>query len=368
MKYVRMPIEIESPEQMGYDSIKYNLTESSFRDARLSDLDIDLKSLLLCYGDHLGLKELREWIAREEKVQPDDVCLTVGAASALFIVATSLLKKGDRLLVLRPNYATNIETPRAIGAEIDFMDLKFEDGFKVDVDRLISMMRPETKLVSITTPHNPTGVVIPPADVARIAQATAERGITLLVDETYRDMNFDGVPPSACLLGKHVITVSSLSKTYGLPGIRMGWLINQDPKLMELFLAAKEQIFITGSIVDETIALRYLENRARYVKPILARMREHFEIVKKWMATESRLEWVEPTGGVVCFPRIKDPKKVSVDKFYEILGGKMKAYVGPGHWFEQDRRYMRIGYGWPTTEELQGGLAAVSQALQEAEH
>jgi aspartate/methionine/tyrosine aminotransferase len=366
MKYVRMPIEIESPEQMGYDAVKYNLTESSFRDARFGELNLDLKDVVLCYGDHLGHPGLRKWVAKSEGVREDRVLLTVGAASALFIVATSLLKKGDRLLVLRPNYATNIETPRAIGCEIDFLDLKFENGYRVSIEELIAKIRPETKLVSVTTPHNPTGVAMSEADLRALAEVTRERGITLLVDETYRDMHFGKLPPNAATLGSHVISVSSLSKTYGLPGIRMGWLLCEDEKLFETFLAAKEQIFITGSWLDETVALQYLEHRDRVFPVIQAQIQKHFQIVKKWFQGEPNLEWVETEGGVVAFPRIRQGRGVDVEKFYDILNRKYGTFVGPGHWFEQDRRSFRIGFGWPTTAELETGLAHISKALAEA--
>ncbi len=370
MRYVRMPIEIESPEQMGYERLRCNLTESSFRDARLGDLGLDLSQLLLCYGDHLGLKPLREQLAKEYAVSPDEVLVTVGAAHALFIISTSLLKPGDRLLVTRPNYATNIETPRAIGAAIDFHELSFENGYRLDIDRFAAQIRPDTKLVSVTTPHNPTGVVIPENDLRRLVEITEKTGCTLLVDETYRDMAFGKIPPLAATLGPHVVSVSSLSKTYGLPGIRIGWLVSQDPVRMETFLAAKEQSVIAGSIVDETIAHEYLLKRAEYFPAIQAKIRAHHEILETFYAGEKRLERIATEGGVVSFPRIRAgigfDTLAAVDRFYEVLNGKHGTFVGPGHWFEQDRRSMRIGFGWPTTDELRAGLNSITQALDEA--
>ena len=118
MRYRRMPIEVESPEQLGYDTIAYNLSESSVADRRLSDLglDLDIDEVLLCYGDHLGDPVLREAVAAGgEGVRADDVLVTPGAAGALFGAATALLEPGDHLVVVRTNYATNLETPRAIG-------------------------------------------------------------------------------------------------------------------------------------------------------------------------------------------------------------------------------------------------------------
>src|SRR5664279_2859699 len=132
MRYKRMPIEVESPEEMGYASIRCNLAESSMRDRVLGDrgLDVDLGKTILLYGDHRGHPALRELLAAESGCAASQVLLTPGAAGALFIVSTSILSAGDHLVVLRPHYATNIETPRAIGCDISFVELSLENGFR----------------------------------------------------------------------------------------------------------------------------------------------------------------------------------------------------------------------------------------------
>src|SRR5262245_37961928 len=172
-----MPIEIESPEQLGYDTIANNLSESSVSDRRLRDLsiDVDFDDLLLCYGDHLGDPELREVIGAIGDVTPQSVLVTPGAAASLFFAATSILDRRDHAVVVRTNYATNLETPRAIGADLETFDLRFDEQWTLDVDRLRERIRPETKLVSVTYPHNPTGAVITrntldkPVDLAEAA-------------------------------------------------------------------------------------------------------------------------------------------------------------------------------------------------------
>ena len=193
MNYRRMIMEVESPEQIGYDRVRVNLAESSMRDRSLTDLGMDpaaLGDLLLQYGDHRGSELLRTLIAAdgEGALDAEDVLVTVGAAGALFLTATALLGPGDRLVVARPNYASNLETPRAIGAEIATLDLRFEDGFRVDLDRLAALVTPETKLVSLTSPHNPTGTVIPPEDLRAIVGMVERAGTWLLLDETYREL------------------------------------------------------------------------------------------------------------------------------------------------------------------------------------
>jgi aspartate/methionine/tyrosine aminotransferase len=170
----------------------------------------------------------------------------------------------------------------------------------------------------------------------------------------------------AATLSKRAISVSSLSKTYGIPGIRTGWLVCRDAELMRTFLAAKEQIGICGSVVDEEIAARAFAQRETWLADLRPFIAERFSVVSQWIAGEELMEWVEPRGGAVCFPRIKPDVPVDVDEFYRVLGEVHGAYVGPGHWFEQDRRHLRIGYAWPLPEELEGGLAAISASLRAA--
>lgn len=367
-----MPIEIESPEQFGYERIKYNLAESSVTDLKFASLGINLEDLVLAYGDHRGKPELRAALAEEARnLEPDDVLLTAGAAAALFIIQSSLLKRGDRLLVMRPNYATNIETPKAIGAQIDFLDLHFETGFKLDLQTLEQSIKPDTKLVSLTNPHNPTGAVMSESDLRAVLEIIEASNAYLLFDETYRDMNFGSIAPLAASLSKRAISVSSMSKSYGLPGIRMGWLMTQDKNLQEKFLAAKEQIFIGNSVLDEEVAYQIFVKRHEILEPIRVQIRRNFEILKTWMLEQQYLSWVQPSGGVVCFPKIHD--KIDIPKFYEVLEAS-GTFVGPGHWFEQAPRvtnpdqHFRLGYSWATTSELELGLKNITKALEIAQN
>jgi aspartate/methionine/tyrosine aminotransferase len=360
-----MPIEVESPEELGYGNIRNNLSESSIRDRSLSDLGLTIPDLTLLYGEHRGSPRLRSLIVADDAgLDAADVLVTSGAATALFIVSTALLAAGDHLVVVRPNYATNLETPRAIGCSVSVIDLAYEDGFRLDLDRVAAAMTPRTRLVSVTYPHNPSGVMLGEAELRRLVALTAGRNCHLLVDETYRDLSYDGRMPLAASLGEHVISVSSLSKAYGVPGIRVGWLIAGDPRLQELFLAAKEQINLTGSVIDEWVAEQILARRDGLLAPTLAEMRERRQLVADWIAAEPLLEWVPPRGGVVCFPHMRSEPAGGTAAFYRRLLEKHGTYVGPGHWFEMPDRFFRLGYGWPTRSELEEGLEAISHSLR----
>ncbi len=365
-----MSIEVESPEQLGYDSIRNNLAESSYTDALFRELDpgVDLRELVLCYGSHQGHEGLRELIVKGKPLTSGDVLLTIGAAAALFMIATSLLEKGEEMVVVHPNYATNIETPRAIGATIRTIGLRFEEGFALDLDKVRSTVTPNTKYISVTHPHNPTGACLDDAQLKELARIAEEKGIYVLVDETYRDMVFGPQLPLAAEYSPRLISISSLSKTYGLPGLRTGWIVCRDQQLMEILLAAKEQMHICGPVLDEELAYRYMLHRDAHFNRIKADIQEKFNIVKAWMENEAAelWEWVEPRGGCVCFPRMKDPGGIDLDRFYKILLEKYGTYVGPGHWFEMPRHYVRLGFGWPTASALQEGLSALVKSVREA--
>jgi aspartate/methionine/tyrosine aminotransferase len=365
MRYVRMPIEIESPEEYGYGKIRNNLSESSIVDQSIGSLGLTVPDLTLLYGEHRGSDRLRGFIVEDEPgLRIEDVLITGGAAGALFIIATALLGADDGLVVVRPNYATNLETPRAIGCEINIVDLAFEDGFALDLDRIAAAITPRTRMISVTCPHNPTGVMMSAAELRALVAFAAEKKCLLLVDETYRDLALTTKLPVAASLGKHVISVCSLSKAYGVPGIRVGWIISQDPALQEVFLAAKEQISICGSVINEWVGEEILAKRVAFLTPTLAEWRRRLARVTAWIEGEELLEWVTPAGGVVCFPRMKADPRGGTDAFYQRLLQEHGTYVGPGHWFEMSDRYFRLGYAWPTADELEAGLVGISAALR----
>lgn len=359
LRWRRMPMEAESPEEIGYERIRSNLAESSCRDRTLAELGVDLRDEVLLYGDHRGLLPLRQDLAAEAGLAPDDVLVAAGAAMALFLVAATLLGPEQHLVVVAPNYATNLETPFALGAPTTHLALRIEDGFRLDLDHVAAALRPDTRLVSVTTPHNPTGVELDEATLRGLVALVEAHGCHLLVDETYRDMAGRPVPIAATL-SPRAISVASVSKTYGVPGIRVGWILSADRALQARMLAAKEQIVLTGSVLDETVALRVRQRRAELLPGIRAHIAAQRARVDAWMATESRLEWIPPTGGVVGFPRIRVP--VDTDRFYAHLAS-IGVHVGGGHWFQRDPRHFRIGWGWPTAEELELGLAGISEAL-----
>lgn len=364
-----MDIEAESPEELGYDRIKFNLAESSVSDIPLNDELLNVKDILMAYGDHMGLPELREIIAEQyghPDLEAEHVITTVGAAGALFLTSITQLDRNDEVLVMAPNYMTNLFTPRIIGARSKEIPMTFDAGFRLDVDGLVAMISDQTKMISLTSPHNPSGILIPEEDLMRIIRVAEEKDILILLDETYRDLTFQEIQPLGAALSEQVVSVSSLSKAYGVPGIRMGWAVTRNQGVMDQLLSAKEQVFITHSMLDEHVALNVLLKKDQLIAKAATRIKENLPLVESFFASNEVFEWVKPEGGVVCFPRFKDPKRYNTDTFYNVLFEKYESYVGPGHWFEVPDHYFRLGFGYPTRQELEGGLERLTLAADDA--
>jgi len=359
-----MPIEKESPEEIGYSSVVYNLAESSVTDLQFGDLNLSLDKLRLEYVAHRGHSGLRKLLAAEAGIASESsVLLTNGAAAALFIINTALLNKEDHLVVIRPNYATNIEVPAAIGCAITYIDLLFEKNWRVDIQAVKAAIQSNTKLISITSPHNPTGMLMTAGELNQLATIASENNTWLLVDETYRDACFKTPYPVQAGLYKNVISVSSLSKAFGLPGLRIGWIITQDQQLLETFLAAKEMIHISNSALDEEVAWQFCLQKEKFAATINQHAMQNYALLCAWLQKETRLEYVLPGGGVVCFPRFKKDLSIDTDKFYSLLLHQYKTMVGPGHWFSMPDTYMRIGFGWTDTAIFTTGLENISRAI-----
>jgi aspartate/methionine/tyrosine aminotransferase len=376
MNYQRMAIEKEAPEEVGL-SIKYNLSESAISDQTLNSLQISIpQSTVLTYTEHRGSIKLRTIIAEASNgLTPDHVLITAGASTSLFIVMTALLSAQSHLIVTRPNYTSSLEIPRSIGCDITFIDLEFGTQFSLDMEKLAAAIRPGiTKLISICSPNNPTGTTCTDADLCKLADLAREAGAYLLIDETYAPLKYSSEPggserdpaiSSSGYLGKNVVTVSSMSKAYGVPGLRMGWLATKDPALQELFLAAKEQISISGSVLDELVAEQILSRRSELLSATITDLQRRRDCVAAWVAEESQwVEWVRPDAGAMCFIKFKKEPHGGVEAFYTRLLARYGTYVGRGTWFGAEDTYFRLGYGWPTWDHLKTGLELLSKAFR----
>jgi len=361
MWFERMTLEVWFDDYQF--QVKYDIGESAVKFLTVEQLDIDLQDVALRYGYHTGQPRLRALLAEQYPgLTPEQIVVTAGASEANFAVVSAIVKPGDHVIVEHPNYPSLYDVPRSLGCDVDLFPLRFEDGFRPDVERLKAMVRPDTKLISFTHPNNPTGSMMSEEDLRELVAFVEERGIFLMFDETYREMDGGRSLPPAATLSDQVISISTMSKAYGLPGIRIGWAATQNQTILDALLTIREQVTICNNALGEVIAMHMLERREPFLEQALKHIAQNRAMVTTWMASQDVFEWVYPEAGVVSFPRFKDGVAIDPEAFYRLLVEKYETFAVPGRCFEMDNRYFRLGFG-ATTEEIKTGLANIERAL-----
>jgi aspartate/methionine/tyrosine aminotransferase len=359
MVFERMPLEI------WFDAyqfeIDYDIGESGMKFLSVKDLDIELEEVELRYGYHLGHPDLRKAIAElYNGREMNNVAVTTGASEGNFSVIAHLVGPDDNVIVEHPTYPSLYQVARSMGRNLTLFKLKWENDFKPDFDELRKLVKPNTKLITLTHPNNPTGSVLTLNELKEAIEIAEDAGAYLMVDETYRDLTFKKAPPLAATMSDRAISLTSMSKTWGLPGIRIGWAVAAE-RIVEAIRAIREQVTICNSSIGEAIAKEVLENRERILNELRERVLDNYRILKEWMDSQKWLEWIEPKSGVVCAPRLSNGK--GTDRLCELLVKKYRTFTVPGSSMELDG-HLRIGFGGEK-EELVHGLAQLKKALTE---
>jgi aspartate/methionine/tyrosine aminotransferase len=263
--------------------------------------------LPLSYAPTWGGDELRAAVADlYEGFGPEHVLTFAGAEEALFWSLQELAGPGDHVLVTVPNYQSFESIPITAGAEVEGIVLDPDAGWELDVEAIARQMRPTTKLVAVNFPNNPTGAICRRESFEALAELCAERGVTLLSDEVYRGLEVDEADrlPQAAELAPSAVSLNVMSKSYGLPGLRIGWLATRDRDLLERLERRKHYTSICNARPSEALATLALRNGAA----IQGRNRDLIEanistFEAFFAAHPDRLEWQAPVGGCVSFPR-----------------------------------------------------------------
>jgi aspartate/methionine/tyrosine aminotransferase len=325
--------------------------------------------LRLGYTESTGHPQLRREIAAlYDSIEPDDVLVFAGAEEAIFCLLSTSLQEGNHAIVTWPGYQSLYEVARAAGAHVSLQALREEDGWSLDVDRLIRSFRPETRMVVVNAPHNPTGMLPSEADWRRLAGACAEAGIRLVADEVYRFLEHDGAAtlPAGADLDERAISIGVMSKSFALAGLRIGWLATRDRAVLERCARLKDYTTICSSAPSEVLALIGLRARER----VLGRSRE---IVAANLASlddfferhADALTWVRPRGGSTAFPRLvpDGPAGPSADRFAARLVEATGVLLLPSTQFGFGDSHVRIGLG---RTDLPEAVAALDGYLPRA--
>ena len=303
--------------------------------------------LRLGYAESTGHPLLRAEIAElYDRVGPDEVLVFAGAEEAIFCLTSVLLGPGDHAVVTWPGYQSLYEVGRAAGAEVTLHELREADRWSLDVERLIAAIRPETRLVVVNAPHNPTGMLPTPAEWARLGDACADRGIHLLADEVYRYLELDDAEPltAGADLFERGISMGVMSKSFALAGLRIGWLATRDRDLLDRCARMKDYTTICSATPSEILALIGLRARDR----VLARSRrivaDNLAILDDLIQRRAdRFSWVRPRGGSIGFPRLLGDEPI--DAFAARLVEAEGVLLLPGSQFGHPGNHFRIGFG-----------------------
>ncbi|MGX7874644.1 pyridoxal phosphate-dependent aminotransferase [Mesorhizobium sp. ORM6] len=355
----------------------FNLAESTSQDLTVGELldlaDIEtIRDMKLGYGKSAGSIALREAIADACGVPVDLVITTQGTALGLFLLAFEACRPGDEAVLTTPCFPPSRDSLLGAGASLREVNLSFEDGYRLDFDRIEASLSPKTKLVSIASPQNPNGVQTTRADVERLLVLLKRRSpdAILFIDETYREATYgdDPVADSFAALDPRIVTGASVSKALGAPGLRTGWLTVADPDLRLRLTVAKMNTVLSGSVLDEALAAVLLRERASVLAPRRQRLAGALAELGIWCEREqSRVDWVRPNAGALCCMRLRSDtfSDAAVARFWELLSSH-ELQLASGTWFGESNRVFRLGFGYLPPDRLGPALGALSAVLDAA--
>ncbi len=345
---------------------RFDLAGSNILPCTIDDLPGARDAVGLDGLNEYGYAPLIEAIAAHYGVSPAQVTTAQGASGANFLACAALLEPGDDVLVETPGYDPLFGTPRLLRAHVNYFARDFADDFALDPDRVRSAMTPLTRLIVLTNPHNPSGVTAGTAalnEVGRIAQANGAR---VLVDEVYLDASAVGQRSAerrartSAARGSVFVCTNSLTKSYGLSGLRCGWILSS-PEVAERIRGTRDFVDGSGSIVTERLATLAFAHIGRLQARTAGLLTANGALIREFLGSrQADCEWL-PSSGTVVFPRVRGVDDTS--SFAERLLDRYETAVVPGRFF-QAPQHVRIGFGG-ATDSLQGGLEALGAALDE---
>jgi aspartate/methionine/tyrosine aminotransferase len=300
----------------------------------------------LGYTESQGHPNLRKEIAKiYESIQPEEILVHTGAEEAIFLFMLATLKENDHIIVHAPHYQSLSEVAKSIGCYISPWLAREANGWALDLDELRHLMRSSTKAIIINTPHNPTGYLMSRADFEALNNIVRENELLLFSDEVYRESEYDPSMrlPAASDLGEHAVSLGVTSKTYGLAGLRIGWIATRNKKIYEKMASLKDYTTICNSAPSEFLAEVALRNRQQLINRNLSIIKQNLDIVDELFTRHSsRFEWVRPAAGSMGFPKLF---KGDIEDFCDDLVKKAGVLLLPGTMYDDTGDHFRIGLG-----------------------
>ncbi|MEX3317047.1 aminotransferase [Sulfitobacter sp. PS-8MA] len=350
---------------------RYNLAETCVASITLGELiDMagmdnsvmgDLRAMRMGYGAIEGSERLRRAVAGlYEQQTADNVLTTHGTIGANALVHQTLVSRGDHVIAVVPTYQQHYSIPASLEAEVELLHLRPEDGFLPDLEALRAMLRPETRLIAINNPNNPTGALMGREMLAEIADIAKGSGAWVLCDEVYRgtDQSGDGYTTSICDLYDRGISTAGMSKAYSLAGLRVGWVVGPR-ELLDRIMVHRDYNTISVGGLDELFSAMALENRDKILTRAHQITRGNLEILADWVAGEPLIDWVKPQSGTTALLKYDLP--IPSRDFCTRLLDEEGVLFTPGSVMDMEG-WLRIGFA-NATDDLRAGLARVSAFL-----
>lgn len=304
------------------------------------------QNVWLGYTESQGSPALRSEIAKVyETIQPEQILVHTGAEEAIFLFMLAVVKVGDHVIVHAPHYQSLSEVAKSLGCDVSPWLAREENNWALDLDELVRLVRPNTKVIVVNTPHNPTGYLISRADFDSVNRFAQENDLLLFFDEVYRESEYDPSMrlPSACDMGGHAVSLGVTSKTYGLAGLRIGWIATKNRQIYEKMASLKDYTTICNSAPSEFLAEVAMRNRDELAARNLGIIKSNLEVMDEFILHHSSLfNWIRPQAGSMGFPKLL---KGDIEEFCDKVVRKAGVLLLPGTMYDDTGNHFRVGLG-----------------------
>ncbi len=362
------PFDMERMQSTWEHRVKYDLSESGVEAMTLEEATRDARELMrtkIGYAEGVGRDGTRSLVANfHGGTSTENVVITTGTSEANFLAITTLVSPGDEVVIVMPNYMQLHGLATGLGARVREVWLREERGWSIDLDALAAAVNARTKLICVCTPNNPTGQALTQSEILRVVEIAARHGAWILADEVYRGSELSPTgEESASFSGRfdseRVMVTGGLSKVYGLPGLRIGWLVAPVDRV-KAALELKDYTSIAPATLSDLLAEIALERRPKLLERARFLLTERWPALEDWAASHSReLHWTPPQAGAICFFSYRFP--IDSLAFVDRLIRDYSTMVVPGIHFRAER-HLRIGFGMEP-RLLHAGLAAIDRLL-----
>lgn len=338
---------------------RFNLATSGLANLSMKDLDVSLDDLEITGETSYGYEPLINGLAERYQVDPACIVSTAGTSFANHLAMATLINPGDEVLIERPAYEPLVALARYLRADVKRFERSFENGFNLSTSEIERQTSNRTRLIVITNFHNPSGVVTDDETLKEVGEIARRVNARVLLDEVYLEMLYEETPRTAFHLGNQFVVTSSLTKAFGLSGLRCGWIL-AEPELATRMWRLNDLFSATPVHPGERLSVLALQQLGKIAASASARLDINRGRLNAFLDSRGDLEAVRPTAGSIMFPRVKQG---NAEKLFELLRSKYETSVVPGSFFEMPAHF-RIGLGGDT-ETMAEGLRRLGAALDE---